>query len=125
MVRKRSATLGILVIAVACHGDAGLTSDSTPPCPLKLGVLVTPAHATVSAGTAARFTAQAIVPGASACTATPVEGTFDWWVSDTSVASVSPDSGVVTGKKPGTTQVWARYRANPDYSGGGAVEVRP
>lgn len=100
---------GCIALALANSGcgspDRELAANEPPPPPKGCGVIsiTIQGPAVVVVGDTARFKAQL---GAGRC-APETDVAFRWNVGDTSIAIVNMDSGIVVGRRKGTTSVRA------------------
>ena len=106
--------------------DCGTQADwGAHPCSLlPPGVTIGPPSATLAVAESLRFVATQWTLG-DGCAFIPLNsGTFEWAVSDTAVARLAGDSGLVVGMSPGAAMVTARA-TNGAGAAGAAVTVVP
>lgn len=121
---NRAGTLLCLAGLAACR--TGVGTESPPAlCPLVLsGVTISPANTTIVLTETVRFKATRWSRG-SVCELIPLPGgSFDWSVSNTDVARVRDDSGLVQGIAAGAVMVSVRARTGEGAAGAG-LTVQP
>ncbi|PWD51678.1 hypothetical protein C8046_14515 [Serinibacter arcticus] len=114
LVTARKAGTAVVTAASAVDGAITGTATITVTAIVPTSLTVTPASASIVAGTTTTLTAQAL----------PAEAVqaVEWSSSDTSVLTVSP-TGVVTGREPGTATITASSLADPSRYAEATVRV--
>lgn len=110
-------------VAASCAGEGPVTIAAPPVCPGVLGISVTPGAVTLSVGDTARFVAKVLAYGGRPCTAIELDGPFLWSTSDSSVASVHPDSSRALAKAAGQAMVVVRWLNDRNFAAGVQVTV--
>lgn len=124
MFRLLRFTLGPLAV-IACSRDNGLSAEPPAPCPAIIGITLRPASAIFSVGDTVRFTARLLSYQGSPCVGAELDVPFEWSTSDSTVARVTPDSGMVIGQAPGTAVLTARLLSNRNFAAGSQLTVTP
>jgi 6-phosphogluconolactonase (cycloisomerase 2 family) len=95
--------LGLMGLLAACGGGGG-GGSTTPPVVTLSSITVAPPSATVAAGLTLQFTATGVY---SDGTQKDLSSTVTWTSGDTTKATVSPTTGLVTGVAAGTSTITA------------------
>jgi len=119
MQARRSALISAAVLLVSCDRDAPPV-EPTPPNFGVSGLSVSPASMSLVIGATGRLSATVVgVSCREICNAVA------WASSDSTVASVHADSGIVVGRREGRAIVTARWLGNENFRAASQVTVTP
>ncbi len=118
MQARLSALISAAILLVSCDRDNAVPVEPEPPYLGVYGISDSPISMSLVVGATGRFTATLITTCREMCAVA-------WASSDTSVASVHADSGIVVAKRGGRATVTARWLGNENFRAASQVTVTP